>query len=382
MAKSSQDAAEQTSSTLWTPANVVTCVRIGLVPVFMAVIISPWPDWVPYGSVVAPFQPWIAALLFALISCTDALDGYLARSRGEVTDFGKFVDPLADKILVAAALLALCELGQLPSWVALVIICREFIISGLRMLAATKGVVIAASWYGKAKTVTTIIAILMFIIKNSVWMLYQEPGFVLAFYLASWAFMLVAVALTIWSMIDYFVKAADVFKSTGKLDEELILDAEHLASKVVKEATARELKLSTAESCTGGLIAGALTCIPGSSSVVEGGIVSYSNEVKKNSLGVSADDLESFGAVSEPVALQMAEGSRNALCSDIAVSVTGIAGPGGGSKEKPVGTVWFGVSSKLSTHAELCHFSGDRASVREQTVIHALTLMRAEIQKF
>lgn len=382
MAKPSQDAAKESTHTLWTPANVVTCIRIGLVPVFMAVIISPWPEWVPYGSVVAPFQPWIAAILFALISCTDALDGYLARSRGEVTDFGKFVDPLADKILVAAALLALCELGQLPSWVALVIICREFIISGLRMLAATKGVVIAASWYGKAKTATTIIAILMFIIKNSVWMLYQEHYFVVAFYLASWAFMLVAVALTIWSMIDYFVKASDLFKNDGKLDDELILSAEHLASKLVREAAARELKLSTAESCTGGLIAGALTCAPGSSSVVEGGIVSYSNEVKKASLGVSADDLAAFGAVSEPVAKQMAAGSRNALKSDIAVSVTGIAGPGGGSKEKPVGTVWFGISSKISNYAEVCHFDGDRAAVREQTVIHALNLMRAEVDKF
>lgn len=382
MAKPSQNATKETANTLWTPANVVTCIRIGLVPVFMAVIISPWPEWVPYGSVVAPFQPWIAAILFALISCTDALDGYLARSRGEVTDFGKFVDPLADKILVAAALLALCELGQLPSWVALVIICREFIISGLRMLAATKGVVIAASWYGKAKTVTTIIAILMFIIKNSVWMLYQEHSFVVAFYLASWAFMLVAVALTIWSMIDYFIKASDLFKSNGKLDEELILSAEHLASKVVREAAACGLKLSTAESCTGGLISGALTCVPGSSSVVEGGIVSYSNEVKKASLGVSADDLAAYGAVSEPVAKQMAAGSRSALKSDIAVSVTGIAGPGGGSREKPVGTVWFGVSSKFSNHAEVCHFDGDRASVREQTVIHALKLMRAEIGKF
>lgn len=102
------------------------------------------------------------ALLFVVLACTDALDGYLARSRGEVTNFGKFMDPLADKILVAAALLALCELQILPSWVALIILTREFIVSGLRMLAASEGVVIAASWYGKAKTVFQIIANLLF----------------------------------------------------------------------------------------------------------------------------------------------------------------------------------------------------------------------------
>lgn len=367
---------------IWTPANIVTCIRIGLVPVFMAVIISPWPQWVPYGNEVAVFQPWIAAILFALISCTDALDGYLARSRGEVTDFGKFVDPLADKILVAAALVALCELGELPSWIALVIICREFIISGLRMLAATKGVVIAASWYGKAKTVTTIIAILMFITKNSVWLVNQDPTFVFWFSVAAWIVMIAALVLTVWSMVDYFVKASDLFKpSLSAQDEDEIMDSFELASCVIARADKKGVHLSTAESCTGGLISGALTSVAGSSSVVEGGIVSYSNDVKNKVLGVSASDLRTFGAVSEPVALQMADGSRRVLGTDIAVSVTGIAGPGGGSKEKPVGTVWFGVSSARGARAECCRFDGDRGLVREQTVNHALQMLLDELER-
>lgn len=366
---------------IWTPANIVTCIRIGLVPVFMAVIISPWPQWVPYGNEVAVFQPWIAAILFALISCTDALDGYLARSRGEVTDFGKFVDPLADKILVAAALLALCELGELPSWIALVIICREFIISGLRMLAATKGVVIAASWYGKAKTVTTIVAILMFITKNSVWLVNQDQGFVFWFSVAAWAVMVAALVLTVWSMVDYFVKASDLFKpGLSVQDEDEIIDSFELAETVVSEACAKGVHLSTAESCTGGLISGALTSVPGGSAVIEGGVVSYSNDVKRAVLGVSERNLELHGAVSEPVALQMAEGSRRTLSTDLAVSVTGVAGPGGGSKEKPVGTVWFGIASKRGSRAECCHFEGDRALVREKTVVHALEMMRDELK--
>ena len=125
-------------TTLWTPANIVTLVRILLVPVFVVAIISPWPTYIPDWHNAELCKPWVAALIFAILSCTDALDGYLARSRGEVTNFGKFIDPLADKILVAAALLALIELQVLPSWVALLIIAREFIVSGLRMLVATR----------------------------------------------------------------------------------------------------------------------------------------------------------------------------------------------------------------------------------------------------
>ena len=197
-------------TTLWTPANVVTLIRILLVPVFVVAIISPWPDFFPEWESAELWKPWIAALIFAILSCTDALDGYLARSRGEVTNFGKFIDPLADKILVAAALLALIELQVLPSWVALLIIAREFIVSGLRMLVATHGVVVAASWYGKAKTVFQIIAILLFIVKESDLLLALHPDMELGLYVVSWFFMIVALILTIVSMVDYFMKCAPI----------------------------------------------------------------------------------------------------------------------------------------------------------------------------
>ena len=100
---SSQPAAP---TTIWTPANIVTLIRILLVPVFFVACVSPWPTWFPDWNEAELLKPWLAALLFVVLACTDALDGYLARSRGEVTNFGKFMDPLADKILVAAALLA------------------------------------------------------------------------------------------------------------------------------------------------------------------------------------------------------------------------------------------------------------------------------------
>ena len=395
-------------STIWTPANIITLIRILLVPVFFVAFVSPWPTWFPEWSEAELLKPWLAALLFVVLACTDALDGYLARSRGEVTNFGKFMDPLADKILVAAALLALCELQILPAWVALVILTREFIVSGLRMLAASEGVVIAASWYGKAKTVFQIIAIVMFIIKDS-HPFVADPTVETAFYIISWIFMGIALALTIISMLDYLAKCRGILHfapsdadaastpqppasiadtaieaqqkdpvSSSAVNDRAITE---LARKVLDGARERNATLSTAESCTGGLIAGALTAIPGSSDVVEGGIVSYSNEVKQHVLQVSASDLERQGAVSEPVALQMAKGSRQVLSTTLAVSVTGIAGPGGERPGKPVGTVWFGISSPMGDHAEVVHFSGDRGAVRTQTVEHALRLLDDELQR-
>ena len=377
-------------TTLWTPANVVTLVRILLVPVFVVAIISPWPDYLPQWPDAEAWKPWVAAVIFAVLSCTDALDGYLARSRGEVTNFGKFIDPLADKILVAAALLALVELQLLPSWVALLIIAREFIVSGLRMLVATHGIVVAASWYGKAKTVFQIIAILLFIVKGSDLLLSLHPDMEIALYAISWFFMAIALVLTVVSMIDYFVKSAPVlgFGSIGASAEGGVdvpgksqpsfpteSDISEAAQAVVAEAKDRGLKLSTAESCTGGLIGGALTSVPGSSSVVEGGIISYSNEVKMNVLGVSADDLRQVGAVSAEVASAMALGSRKVANSDIAVSVTGIAGPGGAVPGKPVGTVWFGLADAAGVRTYVRHFAGNREQVRAQTVLFALELI-------
>ena len=152
---------------LWTPANIVTVLRICGVPVFIIVILADWPEMVTEPPFFEALKPWIAAIVFGILAATDSVDGYLARSRNEVTTFGKFIDPIADKILTASALIALVELQVLPSWVVIVILCREFIVSGMRMIAASQGTVIAASWYGKAKTVFQIIAILLFILKDS-----------------------------------------------------------------------------------------------------------------------------------------------------------------------------------------------------------------------
>jgi len=192
-------------------ANRVTLLRILFIPVFLVVLLSPWPAYFPAPALWIAAQPWIAALVFALVAATDAVDGYLARSRNEVTTFGKFIDPLADKLLVTAALIALVDLGRLPSWVALVIISRELIVSGLRMVAVAEGKVIAASWFGKVKTILQIAAILGFIVMGSpVFDSVAGPGSGNTMTLITWAVMILALIFTVLSMLDYFYHARDV----------------------------------------------------------------------------------------------------------------------------------------------------------------------------
>ncbi|WP_235501152.1 MULTISPECIES: CinA family protein [unclassified Hydrogenophaga] len=144
------------------------------------------------------------------------------------------------------------------------------------------------------------------------------------------------------------------------------------------EALARALKtrglmMATAESCTGGLIAGACTDLSGSSDWFERGFVTYSNAAKTSMLGVPAALIAQHGAVSEPVARAMAAGALAQSAAQLAVAVTGVAGPTGGSADKPVGTVWFGWATPAGTFTEHQRFDGDRAAVRAATVRHALT---------
>ena len=184
---------------IWTPANVVTVVRIVLMPVWLLIAeAARLDDALAEGSAVA----WVSFILYASIALTDKLDGYLARSRGEVTNFGKFLDPIADKLCVTCALLYLLELELVPSWAVLIILAREFIVSGLRMVVAAEGTVIAASNLGKWKTATTMLAIGGYLL--SVTLPLGSLSITLQF--ASHALMTIAVVLTAWSGIDYLVK--------------------------------------------------------------------------------------------------------------------------------------------------------------------------------
>ena len=409
-------ASQENATKLWTPANIVTVVRICGVPLFIVAMLSPWPEWLSFWPDAWLWKPWLATLVFIVLAATDSLDGYLARSRHEVTNFGKFVDPLADKILTTAALLVLIELGVLPSWPVFIILCREFIVSGIRMLAAAEGRVIAASWYGKAKTVTQIIAIVLFLVKDSPVTVQFFGEAYSALYWFAWAVMAAAVVLTIVSMLDYFAKARELLgfvssrKSASKAavkeasgascpTEHQSVDADSaagtraredapaptedelrlLAERVLSAARRRGASLATAESLTGGLISATLTAIPGSSDVVAGGVVGYSFEAKERALGVDAARLTAVGAVDEEVAREMARGARSQTGADMAVSVTGIAGPGGAEPGKPVGTVCFGLSAPDEDHAESVLFPGERDEVRVRTVRYALRMLERRL---
>lgn len=150
-----------------------------------------------------------------------------------------------------------------------------------------------------------------------------------------------------------------------------------VAERLVALLNACGMTCATAESCTGGGVGAAITAVPGSSAVYLGGVVSYANEVKSGVLGVKEETLSAVGAVSSETAAEMAAGARRLTGADIAVSVTGIAGPGGGTPEKPVGLVWFGIASNGGVRTEKALFSGDRARVREQAAVHALGMLTA-----
>ncbi len=148
-----------------------------------------------------------------------------------------------------------------------------------------------------------------------------------------------------------------------------------LEEQVGARLRALKQRLATAESCSGGLIAHRITNISGSSEYFAGGVVTYSNDAKRDVLGVAAETLAAHGAVSEAVAREMAEGARRRMSADRAVACTGIAGPGGGSPGKPVGLVYIGVAGPDGSRVERCQFQGDRMSIKQQTADRALALL-------
>ncbi|MDR1965692.1 MAG: CDP-diacylglycerol--glycerol-3-phosphate 3-phosphatidyltransferase [Synergistaceae bacterium] len=177
----------------WNLPNMLSLSRVFLAPLVMVFLAVRGQFGYVFGVNIGDI---IAGIVFIVASITDAADGYVARKRGIVTNLGKFIDPLADKILVVAALISLVELERLPAWIVVIIVSREFIVSGIRMVAAVDGVVIHASKGGKAKTVSQIVAIIMMILEVPYAMVVM------------WA----AMILTVWSGMDYLVKGRDFFR--------------------------------------------------------------------------------------------------------------------------------------------------------------------------
>ncbi len=171
--------------------NKLTILRMIMIVPFVVFML------VPIGGAAGK---WIALALFVIASLTDLLDGKIARKYNLVTTFGKFMDPLADKLLVCSALICLVELGRIPAWIVIIIISREFIISGFRLVASDKGVVIAASWWGKFKTTFQMVMIVLMIAD------------IAALSIVTQIVMWIALILTVVSLVDYLVKNKDVMK--------------------------------------------------------------------------------------------------------------------------------------------------------------------------
>ena len=171
--------------------NKLTMFRVILIPFFIVFLLAS----------LTPYDKWIALTIFIIASLTDLLDGKIARKYNLVTNFGKFMDPLADKLLVCSALICLIELDKIPSWMVIVIIAREFIISGFRLVASDNGVVIAASYWGKFKTTFQMVAVCLLIAD------------IAALTVVTQIILWIAVVLTVVSLTDYLIKNKDVMKA-------------------------------------------------------------------------------------------------------------------------------------------------------------------------
>lgn len=183
--------------------NKLTILRVILIVPFLLLLIGSEQEWGVIKLLFGEYAEFVAMGLFIIASFTDMFDGKIARKYGLVTNFGKFMDPLADKLLVCSAMIVLVEMGRIPAWIAIVIISREFIISGFRLVASDNGVVIAASYWGKFKTVFQMIMICMMMVEDVVFrgtVLY-DPYLILT-QIAMW----IAFALTIISLVDYLAK--------------------------------------------------------------------------------------------------------------------------------------------------------------------------------
>jgi nicotinamide-nucleotide amidase len=359
--------------------NALTLSRLAAIPVLMILLIVRFQG-----------HDQIAAALFIVVSFTDTLDGQIARRRGLVSDLGKFLDPLADKLFVLSVLIVLVQEGLVAAWVVVLIFSRELLITILRSVGATQGQVIAAAPLGKTKTMTQMAAVVLLILQR------PYPSLVPFAELAVG----VAIVFTIGSGIDYMWRFRYVVwpassSRTSPPSEEVPTASrseplgvwgpgamqgrsesrvDPLAVELGSLLTKSRLTVSVAESCTGGLVGELITDQPGSSAYFSGGVIAYADEVKRAQLGVPTELLAQHGAVSREVAIAMAEGVRSKFATTLAVSITGIAGPDA-EGAKPVGLTYIAVATPRGTTCAEYRFGGDRWSNRRQAADEALRLL-------
>jgi CDP-diacylglycerol--glycerol-3-phosphate 3-phosphatidyltransferase len=335
---------------------LLTISRLVAIPVLMALLLVRFPG-----------HDQAAAALFIVFSFTDTLDGQIARRRGMVSDLGKFLDPLADKLLVLSVLIVLVQEGLVAAWVVVVIFSRELLITILRSVGASQGHVIGAAPLGKTKTVTQMAAVTLLILQRP----YPELVPIAAIAVA------VAVVFTIVSGIDYLVRFRHLI-GLGEGARQPGVDplADELGAMLARD----RLTVSVAESCTGGLLGSLITDRPGSSAYFMGGVIAYADQVKRDELGVPAALLTRHGAVSREVAVAMAEGARARFGTTLAASTTGIAGPDSDGSSKPVGLTYIAIVSEWGSRCEEYMFTGNRWSNRRQAAEQALHLLIEDVR--
>jgi nicotinamide-nucleotide amidase len=343
--------------------NGLTLSRLASIPVLMAILMVRFPN-----------HDQFAAALFVVFSLTDILDGQIARRRGIVSDFGRFLDPLADKLFVLSVLIVLVQEGLVAAWVVVLIFSRELIITILRSVAAAQGRVISAAPLGKTKTVMQMSAVALVILQRPYPVIVPLADLVLG----------VAVVFTLWSGLDYLWRFRHLIGLVDSSDSEASAPAgvDHVAAELARglgeSLRSGRLTVSVAESCTGGLVGSLITGQPGSSAYFVGGVIAYSDQAKRDELGVPATLLMRVGAVSREVAEAMAEGARARFGTSLAASVTGIAGPGSDGSSKPVGLTYVAVASARGTQVHEFRFAGGRASNRREAAAAVLRLLDEE----
>jgi nicotinamide-nucleotide amidase len=346
--------------------NALTLSRLVAIPVLMVLLVARFP-----------YHDHLAAAVFVAASLTDTLDGNLARRRSQVTELGKFLDPLADKLFILSVLIVLVQERELAAWVVVVIFGRELLITVLRSLSANQGRVIAATPFGKTKTVLQVAAVLLLILQRP----YPALG------LPAQVVLGLAVAFTVLSGLDYLWRfrhllthlesASPLPAGGGAPGADSPVDP--LVRRLHERLVGRGLTLAVAESCTGGLLAAAITDQPGSSAYFKGGVVAYSNEIKERLLGVAPDLLRQYGAVSAEAAQALAEGARSRFGADLAVAITGIAGPDADGTEKPIGLTHIWLAAAERGQGRRFVFNGDRWANRRQAVGEALGLLLSRL---
>jgi CDP-diacylglycerol--glycerol-3-phosphate 3-phosphatidyltransferase len=345
--------------------NGLTLSRLAAIPALMVLLLVRFPG-----------HDQVAAALFIVFSFTDTLDGQIARRHGTISDFGKFLDPLADKLFVLSVLIVLVQEGLVAAWVVVVIFSRELMITILRSVGAGQGRVVAAAPLGKTKTVMQMSAVTLLILQRPYPVLVPLADLAIG----------VAIVFTLWSGFDYLWRFRHLITPIRSPAQASLAEAGAgaLAGEPAGDEPARELAevlrrslltVSVAESCTGGLVGSLITDQPGSSAYFLGGVIAYADEVKRDQLGVPAALLKRVGAVSSEVAEAMAMGVRSRFGSTLSVGVTGIAGPDADGSGKPIGLTYVAIASPGGVSSHEYTFEGDRWSNRRQAAIRALRLL-------